>query len=51
MRPNSDGLILECPSCGSQFLAIDGTPLEGSATSCSLFQYDTRLNGTTLDIW
>ena len=51
MRADSDGLILECPACGSCFLSIDGTPLDGSATSCSLFQYDTRLDGTTLDIW
>lgn len=51
MRDDSDGLILECPSCGSRFLSIDGTPLDGSATSCSLFQYSTRLNGTTVEIW
>lgn len=52
MREDSDGLILECPVCGSRFLSIDGTPLEGSVTSCSLFQYDTRFDGVAyLDIW
>lgn len=51
MRDDSDGLILECPVCGSRFLSIDGTPLDGSATSCSLYQYSTRLDGTLLDVW
>lgn len=51
MREDSDGLILQCPSCGSRFLSIDGTPLEGSATSCSLYQYGTSYNGSSLDIW
>jgi len=52
MREDSDGLILECPVCGSRFLSIDGTPLDGSATSCSLLEYNTRFDGTAnLTIW
>ena len=52
MRDDSDGLILECPTCGSRFLSIDGTPLEGSQTSCPLLQYCTAYDGAyRLQIW
>lgn len=52
MDPTSDGLIFECPVCGSRFLAIDGTPLNGSVTSCSLLEYSTSYDGAyKLSIW
>ena len=39
-----DGSILQCPKCHSSFsLYADGTPIEGSATPCSLYQYSTLL--------
>ena len=35
--------VLQCPQCHSCFSAFtDGTPLDGSQTSCSLYQYSTH---------
>lgn len=48
----SDGVLVRCPVCGSQFCTYtDGTPMEGSVTSCSLYQYGTTLEGTILHIY
>ena len=34
--------VLECPECHSRFNAFaDGMPLDGSQTSCPLYQYST----------
>lgn len=39
-----DGSLLQCPSCKSIFsVYADGTPVEGAATPCSLYQYDAIL--------
>lgn len=44
-------MVLECPRCGSRFSTfIDGTPLEGSRTSCMLYEYNTYYDGRTLYI-
>ena len=43
--------VLECPDCHSRFNAFaDGVPLEGSQTSCSLYQYSTHYASGTLYI-
>lgn len=48
----SGGTLLRCPVCGSQFSTYaDGAPIEGSVTSCSLYQYSTLLEGYSLYIW
>lgn len=43
--------ILACPACGSRFNALDGSPISGSTTPCPLYQYNTRFDGHTLDIY
>ena len=44
--------VIECPRCGSLFSTYtDGVPLAGSATSCSLFSYQTIYNGKDLTIY
>lgn len=43
--------IMVCPTCGSRFNALDGTPLSGSATPCPLYQYSTTFDGRTLTIY
>ena len=40
-----EGGVLECPECGSHFETVNGDPLQGSATSCSLYQYYTYFDG------
>lgn len=48
----SDGVLVKCPVCGSQFCTYTGgTPIEGSVTSCSLYQYATTLEGGVLHIY
>ncbi len=43
--------ILECPECHSRFNAFaDGMPLDGSQTSCSLYQYSTHYSAGSLYI-
>lgn len=53
MEPDSkdDALMLTCGACGSRFEIINGTPLEGSATSCMLYQYGVAVEGTLLSIY
>lgn len=47
----SGGMLLECPECGCQFSTYtDGSPMEGSQTSCSLYKYSTYYDGYTLSI-
>jgi len=47
-----DGAVLECPVCGSKFNAYaDGMPLDGSSTSCPLYQYGTTYDAGTLYIY
>lgn len=47
-----DGTVLQCPVCGSKFNTYaDGMPLDGSATSCPLYQYGTTYDGGTLYIY
>lgn len=45
------GLVLRCPSCGATFSVLDGMPLEGSTTSCPLYQYDTHLENGMLSVY
>ena len=51
--PNDDryAVVLSCPSCGSRFEVIYGNPLEGSATGCPLYQYNTAYDGRQLSIY
>lgn len=53
MQPDDskEAVILTCPSCGSRFELINGAPLEGSATSCMLYQYGVAVEGTLLSIY
>lgn len=44
-------VILTCPSCGSRFELSYGNPLEGSVTSCMLYQYRTSFDGRLLSIY
>lgn len=44
--------VLECPKCGSRFSTYsNGSPLQGSATSCSLWEYSTSYDGSDLLIY
>ncbi len=44
--------ILECPECHSCFIVeAEGMPLEGSATSCPLYQYSTMYSGGILYVY
>lgn len=49
--PDWGGSILRCPVCSSQFNALDGTPLNGSATPCPLYEYATAFDGRMLSIY
>ncbi len=49
--PDWGGVILRCPACSSQFNALDGTPFNGSATPCPLYQYSTAFDGRILTIY
>lgn len=43
--------VLECPQCHSRFNAFaGGVPVEGSLTSCSLYQYSAVADGGVLYI-
>lgn len=44
-------VILTCPTCGSRFELSYGNPLEGSVTSCMLYQYRTAFDGQLLSIF
>ncbi len=45
-------VALECPACHSLFLVdADGSPANGSATPCSLFQYSTTYNNGLLYVY
>ena len=51
MAKGYGNLVLECPECGSQFSTFgDGFPLDGSVTSCPLYQYNTYYDGSILYI-
>ena len=51
MAEGYGNLVLQCPDCGSQFSTFtDGTPMEGSLTSCQLRQYNTYYDGSVLYI-
>lgn len=49
--PDWNGAVLQCSSCHSQFETEYGNPLNGSATSCPLFEYRTHFDGYTLEIY
>ena len=49
--PDWGGSILRCPVCSSQFNALDGTPLSGSATPCPLYEYSTSFDGRMLSVY
>lgn len=51
MASSYGNIVLECPKCHSQFNTFgDGTPLQGSRTSCFLAQYSTYYDGQILYI-
>jgi len=51
MDPDYGNLVLRCPECGSGFSTYgDGFPLDGSLTSCPLYQYNTFYDGRILYI-
>lgn len=43
--------ILVCPSCGSRYNALDGSPLDGAVSGCQLYHYNTTFDGYTLSIY
>ena len=44
--------VLECPVCHSCFLTFaDGMPMDGSATSCPLYQYSTTYSSGLLYVY
>ena len=44
--------LLECPKCHSCFVVEnDGIPLDGAATSCPLYQYNTIYSGGELWVY
>lgn len=47
----NEAMILACPACGSRFELVNGNPLEGSVTSCMLYQYHTDYAGGMLSIY
>jgi nitrite reductase/ring-hydroxylating ferredoxin subunit len=47
---NSNGLIMKCKSCGSEFLILDGSITKGPST-LSLKSYKTEFDGQTLHIY
>lgn len=53
MVPDDDreAVILTCPACGSRFELVYGNPLQGSVTSCMLYQYQTEFDGQMLTIY
>ena len=53
LLPNDDryAVVLTCPSCASRFEVVYGNPLEGSATGCPLYQYNTSFDGRMLSIY
>lgn len=46
-----DGTVLKCPRCGSMYETIYGQPLEGAASGCPLYEYNTVLEGYILTIY
>ena len=53
MDPDSDSeaVMITCRACGSRFEIINGAPLQGSATSCMLYQYRVAVDGSMLTIY
>lgn len=45
------GSILTCPVCSSRYNALDGTPFNGAASPCPLYQYGTSFDGRILSIY
>lgn len=43
--------IVYCPTCGSRFETEYGNPIDGSATGCPLYQYNTSFDGQLLSIF
>lgn len=46
-----DGSVLECRECHSLYETVNGQPLEGSASGCPLYQYNTLFDGYILTIY
>lgn len=49
--PDWDGAVLRCRACGSLYETEYGQPLEGSASGCPLYEYNTHFDGYTLEIY
>jgi len=43
--------VLTCPTCGSRFSSLNGTPFDGAATPCPLYEYNTIFDGQYLTIY
>ena len=46
-----DGTVLQCPRDSSLFETLYGQPIEGSATPCPLYEYNTHFDGLNLEIY
>ena len=46
-----DYSVVKCGVCGSMFETTYGQPIEGSATGCPLYEYNTRVDGDQLIIY
>lgn len=46
-----DGAVLECKVCESRYETEYGQPLEGAASGCPLYEYNTAFDGYTLNIY
>ena len=51
INPEYGNIVVECPKCHSRFNTYaDGCPLDGSQTSCYLYEYGTNYDGSLLYI-
>ena len=46
-----DGDVLKCPDCGSMYETVNGQPLEGAASGCPLYEYNTHFDGYILNVY
>ncbi|MBR1549620.1 MAG: hypothetical protein IJ634_03195 [Bacteroidales bacterium] len=49
--PDWGGAVLSCSACGSLYETEYGQPLEGAASGCPLYEYSTRFDGYTVEIY
>jgi hypothetical protein len=46
-----ESAVLICPVDSSMYETVNGQPLEGAASGCPLYSYDTYFDGTVLEIY